>query len=387
MMSKDTKKQFLYPGFTLTISFTLLCLTFISSTAAKEINPCAPATPFERDYGEDSFYFPFNSLVVFGDSYSDTGNIYFESNQTSFRPGRSWNGRYADGPVWVDYFATYFGLPRLVSKEEESLEILMTNYAYGGATTNSSYIKATSTYFVDSHVPAVNDQVQQYILDRSPRNSTDHRYFSTDSILHILFSGYNDYWYYVYRNYTVTVAGEQTQDMDFDSVASTVARSIVNNMDRLYNFGARMFMVMDMHDMTELPEAIDMNPQKRLAYVTLIHKHNQYLKEYINEFQTKKGNTIVYHPSAYTAFECIHKKSNSLGFYDTFNAFYDGSKVVYPIFTYRWWDLYHPTTHSHHYLSTRAIQTVYENTDFSATTKKAATRLWLLPLVLLAAVM
>lgn len=49
---------------------------------------------------------PYSSLTVFGDSLSDTGNIFIAtggaqppSNQPYF------NGRFSDGPVWVDTLA------------------------------------------------------------------------------------------------------------------------------------------------------------------------------------------------------------------------------------------------------------------------------------------
>jgi len=369
----------------------LLCLTLTSTSTAtttEEINPsCTPATPFTKDHGGNNkpFPVPFNSLIVFGDSYSDTGNTNYESNNTVFQPnGRSWNGRYADGPVWVDYFARYFGLPALVSDAEasESDYEQVTNFAFGGATTNNSYIKAESTYS-EGNVPAVDDQVRLYLADRLS--------IVDENVLHVLFSGYNDYWYYVYRNYTTAAGGEE----DFGLVAETVVRSIVKNMDELYQSGARNFMVMGMHDMTKLPEAINHLKEIKDAYTTLIQQHNHYLSEYITAFQNKINDTTVYLPSAYKSMECIETNRNVLGFYDTQNAFYGAVEVVYPIFTYRWWDEYHPTTHTHHHLSMSAIQAVFDQHErsddrdrgSSAMAKKVGTNLWLLLLVLSAVAM
>ena len=186
-----------------------------------------------------------------------------------------------------------------------------------------------------------------YLVDRSTVD---------DNVLHVLFSGYNDYWYYVYRNYTTTVG----QDEDLDLVASTVARSIVKNMDKLYQNGAQKFMVKKMHDMTKLPEAINHSKELKDAYMILIDRHNHYLEEYVNAFHNRTDDTTVYLTSAYNTMECIEKDRNLLGFYDTQNAFFGGLEVVYPIFTYRWWDSYHPTTHTHHHLSTSAIQVVFD---------------------------
>jgi len=234
----------------------------------------------------------------------------------------------------------------------------------------------------DGDVPAVDDQVRLYLADRSTVDN---------DVLHVLFSGYNDYWYYVYRNYT-TATG---QDESLDVVASTVARSIVNNMDELYRSGARQFMVKKMHDMTKLPEAIHHSKEVKDAYTILIQRHNHYLEEYVNVFHNRTDDTTVYLTSAYKTMECIGKDQHSLGFYDTQNAFFGGVEVVYPIFTYRWWDAYHPTTHTHLHLSTDAIQAVFDQHQIidngdegsSAVAKAGATKLWLLLLVVLAAAM
>jgi len=132
----------------------------------------------------------------------------------------------------------------------------------------------------------VDDQVRLYLADRLS--------IVDENVLHVLFSGYNDYWYYVYRNYT-TAAGREE---DFGLVAETMVRSIVNNMEELYQSGARNFMIMGMHDKTKLPEAINHLKEMKDAYTTLIQQHIHYLSEYITTFQNKINDTTVYLLSA-----------------------------------------------------------------------------------------
>lgn len=43
-----------------------------------------------------------HTLVVFGDSYSDTGNL-FQKTQTLAPPQVYWRSRFSNGPIWVDY--------------------------------------------------------------------------------------------------------------------------------------------------------------------------------------------------------------------------------------------------------------------------------------------
>ncbi|WFU15902.1 SGNH/GDSL hydrolase family protein [Bradyrhizobium sp. CB3481] len=80
----------------------------------------------------------YNSLVVFGDSLSDSGNnaILIGANPGQTITGNTYvpsqpygSGAYSNGPVWASSVATQLGVPLLPSLAGG------TNYAYGGATT------------------------------------------------------------------------------------------------------------------------------------------------------------------------------------------------------------------------------------------------------------
>jgi len=60
-----------------------------------------------------------DQIYVFGDSLSDTGNAF---SRTGSPPPPYFNGRFSNGPVWVEYLADRLGLPRNPS----------TNFAFGG---------------------------------------------------------------------------------------------------------------------------------------------------------------------------------------------------------------------------------------------------------------
>lgn len=72
----------------------------------------------------------FSQLVVFGDSLSDSGNVSFLSGGAI--PGSPYfNGRFSNGPNYADVLASNLGLPLTPSLFGG------TNYAYGGARTDS----------------------------------------------------------------------------------------------------------------------------------------------------------------------------------------------------------------------------------------------------------
>ncbi|MHC5830296.1 MAG: SGNH/GDSL hydrolase family protein, partial [Nostoc sp.] len=55
----------------------------------------------------------FDQLYVFGDSLSDTGNIYNATYATGKPYPASppyFEGRFSDGPIWVDYLGDQLGL-------------------------------------------------------------------------------------------------------------------------------------------------------------------------------------------------------------------------------------------------------------------------------------
>jgi phospholipase/lecithinase/hemolysin len=70
---------------------------------------------------------PFSEIVVFGDSVSDTGNVFLASAGTIAGPPY-FEGRFSNGPVWVEVLAERLGLqapgPSLLGGS---------NYAWGGA--------------------------------------------------------------------------------------------------------------------------------------------------------------------------------------------------------------------------------------------------------------
>src|SRR5262249_42011574 len=53
---------------------------------------------------------PFSEVVVFGDSISDTGNVFLFTDGVAAGPPY-FEGRFSNGPVWVEVLAQGLGLP------------------------------------------------------------------------------------------------------------------------------------------------------------------------------------------------------------------------------------------------------------------------------------
>ena len=77
----------------------------------------------------------YSNLFIFGDSLSDTGNIFaLTGGATPASP--YFNGRFSDGPVWAEYLAAGLGLP---NGGRASLQG-GTDFAFGGARTSGGSI-------------------------------------------------------------------------------------------------------------------------------------------------------------------------------------------------------------------------------------------------------
>jgi len=79
---------------------------------------------------------PFSSVVVYGDSLSDNGNLFAAVGQPGFP---YYQGRRSDGPVAVEQFAAALGTP-LVDFAWIGATTGIGNYADGGTTTTSGLI-------------------------------------------------------------------------------------------------------------------------------------------------------------------------------------------------------------------------------------------------------
>lgn len=111
------------------------------------------------------------SLVVFGDSLSDVGNI--SSATLSIVPGSHYyQGRFSNGPVWVERLSTELGLGPIQRSTAGGL-----NYAYGGARTTGS------TGFPGLFILDLDEQVTQY-LNQHP--------VADPAAMYVVFAGAND---------------------------------------------------------------------------------------------------------------------------------------------------------------------------------------------------
>ncbi|KAG0299888.1 hypothetical protein BGZ98_009670 [Dissophora globulifera] len=167
-------------------------------------NGCKPAT--------------LTNMIIFGDSFSDTGNVLDLSNGTwprsAFYPG----GRFSNGPVWSDYVA-------------KDRQLNMTNFAFGGATTDSKVVQGYSGVNADIPVPGFIQQIEDYYLGGGLLADT----MTQESTLFVVNFQGNDFLF------NTTMAPE------------TVMVNVERGIRRLIDIGARHMVVVENFDIGMVP--------------------------------------------------------------------------------------------------------------------------------------
>src|SRR5215469_4081603 len=106
-----------------------------------------------------------SAVVAFGDSLSDLGNTYNDLGDvlSSFIIGYNSyyydQGRWSDGPVWVEDLAQLFGFEAL--QRNDGTNLYGTDFAWGGSTSGDGY--TSFTYFPGFYLPNLQTQIANYI--------------------------------------------------------------------------------------------------------------------------------------------------------------------------------------------------------------------------------
>jgi outer membrane lipase/esterase len=203
---------------------------------------------------------PWSSLVIFGDSLSDTGNVLSLTTAFSQPPFPSFSGaegRFSDGPVWTEYLATGLGLPsgaipsNLLFNGTNVQAIGAPggqNYAYGGARTGLGGSAGATTGLLGQLVAW--DNSTSILGGGGLTRAAD------PDALYVVMIGANDL-----RDYRSGVSGASTP--------AAVAGKVVGALGLLANAGARHFMISTLPDLGLTPEAVDLGLTVRSTAATL----------------------------------------------------------------------------------------------------------------------
>jgi len=276
---------------------------------------------------------PFSSLVVFGDSLSDIGNI--SSATFGSTPGPYYSsGRFSNGPVYAESLATGLGLPALTRSTSGG-----NDFAYGGAQT-------TGTGGLEGlFIRDLDEQVTQYLANRTP----------SATALYVVFVGAND------------LIGGQTN-------VNTPVNKLVSEVGRLITGGARQFLVFNLPPLGETPR-FNGNSTTRSTYNTRSQQFNAALSTALDGLQAGNSSLTIRRLDVAGMFNAVLADPADFGLVnvtqsaapglDPGDSSYNTSQIVPNPNQYLFWDDLHPTAAVHAILAQRALDLFRLPGDFN----------------------
>ncbi|MCY7323086.1 MAG: SGNH/GDSL hydrolase family protein [Phormidesmis sp. CAN_BIN36] len=213
----------------------------------------------------------FQNLYVFGDSLSDVGNVLRDTGglvpppvlpafNGGLSPGYA-NGRFSNGPVWVEYLAKDLGL---------SLDT-RNDFAYGGATTGQE--NGLNPLLSQFGFPITLPGLQQQIATFQSQNPVPDQ-----DALYILWAGANDY-----------------LNLNLTDPQGTVQNAIVNlstAVTTLTSGGAKNFLIANLPDLGKIPLTRgDLARSQGLSFLS--SAHNTALAQTLGVLPSTLGVNII----------------------------------------------------------------------------------------------
>ena len=230
-----------------------------------------------------------SDLIIFGDSLSDMGNAKSSLNVPDTPP--YWQGRFSNGPVWVEYLSDSYGVSTTVGTGSSSGD----NRAFGGSQTGSGY-----SYVL---LPNVGTQINTYLANVQSS-------IPSGTVVS-LWAGGNDF-LYGSANSNVIIANMESHIRQLELVGAT--ELIIPNLPPL--------------ELTPEVQSRSQNQQSNIRSEVI--SYNQKLNSLLNNLTIELSITI-HTIDTWTIFNDILQNKEALGFTDTQNAACRGGSTLLPL--------------------------------------------------------
>lgn len=258
-----------------------------------------------------------NKIVSFGDSLSDTGNV-FGASQFRFPDRSSWFlGHFSNGFVWTEYLARAKNLP-------------VYNWAVGGSGGQSQFFLLSG----------INDQIKSYLQYMDETEN-----YNPSNTLFTLEFGLNDF-------------------MQFGRSAANVKDDFAEALVSLINSGAKNFLLITLPDVTNAPK-FQYSSHAEVEFIrSKILDMNTFIQEQVNYYTGLGYNMTLF--DTYELFERVISNPTPYGFDNATESCLSLSSFSLSEYFY-WhslreecvrigsdkfvfWDSLHPTTAVHQYV-------------------------------------
>ncbi len=281
------------------------------------------------------------TLYVFGDSLSDDGNLYALTGQP---PAPYYQGRFSNGPVWVEYLPSLTGLGFSAA----------TDYAYGGAFTGDLTVNGTNygTNLESAALPGISTEISGFA-------GAGGHFTASDVVT--LWGGANNYFLYAElaqanpANAAAYVA---------EGVATTISQ-LTTDVGSLIGLGAQTLIVPNMPDLGVTP-LFNTSAQGIALGDAFSVNHNLYLPiEMATLHQNTGANIIVLNTEQ--LLNNVVASPATYGFTNVTQACIAVAACVTGTTAqqnqYLFWDSVHPTTHAQDIIAQYAADSLlgYQN--------------------------
>ncbi|MBN3884061.1 MAG: SGNH/GDSL hydrolase family protein [Nostoc sp.] len=264
----------------------------------------------------------FEQIYVFGDSFSDDGNFYKITKSElgiGIPPQPYKDGRFSNGPVWVEYLVQDMGLNPSSS----------TNFAVGGA--KSGLYNVTLPPVPSLYLTGVLSQINKFTTVNKSVNP---------NALYILWGGTNDF---LYSKSAVNPSQSVTN-------ISTAVRALAT-------VGAKNILVANLLNLGDLPGT--RNSQTSIQLNDSVTEYNAELSKSLNSLSQQLNNVNIIFFDVNYLFKQIFANSKQYGFTNVLDSCLGNSVLITipaspPSFEcktnpnrFLFWDSIHPTTTGH----------------------------------------
>ncbi|MCG6133591.1 MAG: SGNH/GDSL hydrolase family protein [Nostoc sp. LLA-1] len=283
----------------------------------------------------------FTGLYVFGDSLSDTGNVFNAIESATgigFPPPPYFEGRFSNGPIWIDELAQKLNLDSptpFINVVNGTTPTSGINFAFGGATTTTANTVSTSLLGLPQEIGAF-----QTLLN------TNQQPVDPDA-LYILWFGANDYL--------------PTQSLDFVPFTNPnqTLENISNAVQTLASFGVKNLLVPNLPNLGNTPNALRLDQLMPEASISsnlnqLTQEHNAGLSKLIQDFSQNPGLGLNIRTLDINS---LFSNAQNLGLTNVtepcLNQF--AQTICSNPDEYLFWDFNHPTTRTHSLVADAAL--------------------------------
>ena len=226
----------------------------------------------------------FDRVLVFGDSFSYTGNDTIKYNQSHHPITSRYQNRYCDDLIWVE---------RLNILEKHS-------YAFPGATSDNQLYPSVKQPTGD-HIPSVRQQIADHLI-----NAWENKIDMTRS-LHIIWVGFNDYLYH-----QKSARPEQ------------IVKSIANAAEDLLGVGAMNLIIFNQASLQAFPFYRSAN-QSAFFIERTFHFNTQFRRS-LAALQKRHPRASVHLFDLHTLLEEIISNKTSKRFINTINPCFQSTQ-------------------------------------------------------------